>query len=52
MLRLHERIRALPQITIGKLRGLARGGGAELLSAGAQTRAGERRLEALVDGLG
>lgn len=33
MMRLHERIRSLPQITIGKLRGLARGGGAELLSA-------------------
>ncbi|MER6695060.1 enoyl-CoA hydratase/isomerase family protein, partial [Streptomyces minutiscleroticus] len=33
MMRLHERIRSLPQITIAKLRGLARGGGAELLSA-------------------
>ncbi|WP_231861013.1 MULTISPECIES: enoyl-CoA hydratase/isomerase family protein [Frankia] len=33
MMRLHERIRSLPQITIGKVRGLARGGGAELLSA-------------------
>ncbi|MFF3484089.1 enoyl-CoA hydratase/isomerase family protein [Streptomyces sp. NPDC002701] len=33
MMRLHERIRTLPQITIAKLRGLARGGGAELLSA-------------------
>ncbi|GAB3451466.1 enoyl-CoA hydratase/isomerase family protein [Streptomonospora sediminis] len=33
MMRLNERIRSLPQITIGKLRGLARGGGAELLSA-------------------
>lgn len=33
MMRLHERVRSLPQITIGKLRGLARGGGAELLSA-------------------
>ncbi|MEK8169817.1 enoyl-CoA hydratase/isomerase family protein [Streptomyces sp. M19] len=33
MMRLHERVRSLPQITIAKLRGLARGGGAELLSA-------------------
>ncbi len=33
MMRLHERIRALPQVTIGKLAGLARGGGAEFLSA-------------------
>ncbi|GGT15698.1 MULTISPECIES: enoyl-CoA hydratase/isomerase family protein [Streptomyces] len=33
MMRLHERIRTLPQITIAKLRGLTRGGGAELLSA-------------------
>ncbi|MGW7353976.1 enoyl-CoA hydratase/isomerase family protein [Streptomyces sp. NPDC054784] len=33
MMRLHERVRALPQITVGVLRGLARGGGAELLSA-------------------
>ncbi|WP_344581946.1 enoyl-CoA hydratase/isomerase family protein [Streptomyces lunalinharesii] len=33
MMRLHERIRSLPQVTIAKLRGLARGGGAELLSA-------------------
>jgi enoyl-CoA hydratase/carnithine racemase len=33
MMRLHERIRKLPQVTIGKLKGLARGGGAELLSA-------------------
>ncbi|RCG16851.1 enoyl-CoA hydratase/isomerase family protein [Streptomyces diacarni] len=33
MMRLHERIRSLPQLTIAKLRGLARGGGAELLSA-------------------
>ncbi|MGW4728450.1 enoyl-CoA hydratase/isomerase family protein [Streptomyces shenzhenensis] len=33
MMRLHEGIRSLPQITIAKLRGLARGGGAELLSA-------------------
>jgi enoyl-CoA hydratase/carnithine racemase len=33
MMRFHERIRALPQITIGKLAGLARGGGAEFLSA-------------------
>ncbi|WP_413804485.1 enoyl-CoA hydratase/isomerase family protein [Streptomyces sp. OE57] len=33
MMRLHERVRSLPQITIAKVRGLARGGGAELLSA-------------------
>ncbi|MEE4585903.1 enoyl-CoA hydratase/isomerase family protein [Streptomyces antimycoticus] len=33
MMRLHERLRSLPQITIAKVRGLARGGGAELLSA-------------------
>ena len=33
MMRLHEQIRRLPQITIGVLRGLARGGGAELFSA-------------------
>ncbi len=33
MLRLHERLRQLPQITIGKIAGLARGGGAELLLA-------------------
>ena len=33
MLRLHERLRQLPQITIGKLVGLARGGGSELLLA-------------------
>lgn len=33
MLRLFERLRALPQITIGKLAGLARGGGVELLLA-------------------
>ncbi|MBF4999959.1 enoyl-CoA hydratase/isomerase family protein [Nocardia sp. BSTN01] len=33
MMRVHERIRSLPQTTIAKLRGLARGGGAELLSA-------------------
>ncbi|MGH2940913.1 MAG: enoyl-CoA hydratase/isomerase family protein [Solirubrobacterales bacterium] len=33
MLRLHERLRALPQVTIGKLAGLARGGGSELLLA-------------------
>ncbi|GGP85406.1 enoyl-CoA hydratase/isomerase family protein [Saccharothrix coeruleofusca] len=33
MMRLHERIRSLPQVTIAKVRGLARGGGAELLSA-------------------
>ena len=33
MLRLHERLRQLPQVTIGKLAGLARGGGSELLLA-------------------
>lgn len=33
MQRLFERIRKLPQVTIGKLRGRARGGGAELLQA-------------------
>lgn len=33
MMRVNERIRSLPQVTIAKLRGLARGGGAELLSA-------------------
>jgi len=33
MLRLHERLRQLPQITIGKIAGLARGGGSELLLA-------------------
>ncbi|MGA6158368.1 enoyl-CoA hydratase/isomerase family protein [Stenotrophomonas sp. NPDC087984] len=33
MMRLRERLRSLPQITIAKVRGLARGGGAELLAA-------------------
>lgn len=33
MQRLFERLRKLPQVTIGKLRGRARGGGAELLEA-------------------
>ena len=33
MQRLHERIRMLPQVTIGKLAGVARGGGAEFLEA-------------------
>lgn len=33
MMRLNENIRQLPQVTIGKLRGLARGGGAEFFSA-------------------
>lgn len=33
MQRLFERLRALPQVTIGKLAGKARGGGAELLQA-------------------
>jgi len=31
--RLHERIRTLPQVTVGKLTGLARGGGTEFLEA-------------------
>lgn len=31
MMRLHERFRTLPQVTIGKLAGLARGGGSEFL---------------------
>ena len=52
MLRLHERIRRLPQITIGKLAGLARGGGAELLAAmdmrfAATGRAGLGQFEVL-----
>lgn len=33
ILRLHERLRQLPQVTIGKVAGLARGGGSELLLA-------------------
>lgn len=53
MMRLHERLRALPQVTIGKLAGLARGGGAELLSAldmrfAAKGQAGLAQMEALV----
>lgn len=53
MMRLHERLRALPQITIGKLAGLARGGGAELLSAldmrfAAKGKAALAQMEALV----
>lgn len=53
MLRLHERIRALPQITIGKIAGLARGGGAEFLSAldmrfAAIGKAGLSQMEALI----
>jgi enoyl-CoA hydratase/carnithine racemase len=53
MMRLHERIRALPQVTIGKLEGLARGGGAELFSAldmrfAARGKAGLGQMEALV----
>lgn len=53
MMRLHERIRALPQVTIGKLAGLARGGGAELFSAldmrfAAKGKAGLGQMEALV----
>lgn len=53
MMRLHERIRALPQVTIGKLAGFARGGGAELFSAldmrfAAKGKAGLGQMEALV----
>ena len=53
MMRLHERLRELPQITIGKLAGFARGGGAELLSAldmrfAAIGKAGLAQMEALV----
>jgi enoyl-CoA hydratase/carnithine racemase len=33
MMRLHEKLRSLPQLTIVKLRGIARGGGAEFVSA-------------------
>ncbi|CAN5205253.1 enoyl-CoA hydratase/isomerase family protein [soil metagenome] len=33
MMRLHERLRCLPQLTVVKLRGFARGGGAEFVSA-------------------
>lgn len=33
MQRLHERVRKLPQLTIGKIAGFARGGGAEFLEA-------------------
>jgi enoyl-CoA hydratase/carnithine racemase len=33
MQRLHERVRRLPQVTIGKIAGFARGGGAEFLEA-------------------
>lgn len=33
MMRLYEKLRSLPQLTVVKLRGLARGGGAELVSA-------------------
>lgn len=53
MMRLHERLRALPQVTIGKIAGLARGGGAEFLSAldmrfAAIGKAGLAQLEALI----
>ncbi len=53
MMRLHERLRALPQVTIGKLAGLARGGGAELLSAldmrfAAKETAGLAQMESLI----
>lgn len=51
MMRLHERVRTLPQVTIGKLRGFARGGGAELLTAmdmrfASLERAGLAQIEA------
>jgi enoyl-CoA hydratase/carnithine racemase len=54
MMRLHERIRTLPQITIGKLAGLARGGGAELLMAldmrfAATETAGLAQMESLTE---
>ena len=50
MQKLHERIRTLPQVTIGKLAGLARGGGAEFLEAldmrfAARERAGLAQME-------
>lgn len=50
MMRLHERIRQLPQITVGVLRGLARGGGSEFLAAldlryGSLERAGLAQME-------
>ncbi|MFF2090619.1 enoyl-CoA hydratase/isomerase family protein [Paenibacillus sp. NPDC058174] len=53
MMRLHERIRALPQVTIGKIAGLARGGGAEFLSSldmrfAAIGKAGLAQMEALI----
>ena len=52
MMRLHERIRTLPQITIGKLGGLARGGGSEFLMAldmrfAAEETAGMAQMEVL-----
>ncbi len=42
MMRLHEKLRCLPQLTVVKLRGLARGGGAEFVSA-ADIRFGSER---------
>lgn len=53
MQRLHERIRTLPQVTIGKLAGLARGGGAEFLEAldmrfAAIGKAGLAQMEVLI----
>jgi enoyl-CoA hydratase/carnithine racemase len=52
MMRLLERIRTLPQITIGKLSGIARGGGSEFLLAldmrfAAEETAGLAQMEAL-----
>ncbi|MGW5577159.1 enoyl-CoA hydratase/isomerase family protein [Micromonospora chokoriensis] len=51
MMRLNERIRLLPQVTIAKLRGLARGGGSELVTAmdmrfASLERAGLAQMEA------
>ena len=52
MQKLHERIRTLPQVTLGKLAGVARGGGAEFLEAldmrfAARGSAGLEQIEAL-----
>lgn len=53
MMRLNEKIRALPQLTIGKLAGLVRGGGAELFSTfdmrfAARGKAGLAQMEVLI----
>ncbi|MBC8083166.1 MAG: enoyl-CoA hydratase/isomerase family protein, partial [Hymenobacter sp.] len=52
MQQLHERLRALPQVTIAKLAGLARGGGSELAMAldmrfGATGKMGLAQMEVL-----